>query len=45
MHQIPLRSSTRPYVLATGQAAAYCLHILHNLYGRGTRRVLLCWRR
>jgi SAM-dependent methyltransferase len=29
------------YVLATGGAAAYRLHILHSLYGPGTRRVLL----
>jgi SAM-dependent methyltransferase len=28
-------------VLATGQAAAYRLRILHGLYGPGTRRVLL----
>jgi ubiquinone/menaquinone biosynthesis C-methylase UbiE len=28
-------------VLATGQAAAYRLRILHQLYGPGTRRVLL----
>ena len=41
MHQIPLQSTTRQYALATGQAAAYRLHILHNLYGPGTRRVLL----
>jgi SAM-dependent methyltransferase len=31
----------RPYVLATGEAAAYRLRILHGLYGPGTRRLLL----
>src|SRR5262245_31246002 len=41
MHQGPLYDSTRPYVLATGEAAAYRLRILHELYGPGTRRVLL----
>ena len=41
MHQIPLESTTVPYVLATGPAAAPRLRILHNLYGPGTRRVLL----
>src|SRR5262245_21914178 len=40
MHQGPLYDSTRPYVLATGEAAAYRLRILHDLYGAGTRRVL-----
>jgi SAM-dependent methyltransferase len=30
-----------PYVLATGEAAAYRLRLLHNAYGPGTRRVLL----
>jgi SAM-dependent methyltransferase len=29
------------YALATGEAAAYRLRILHELYGPGTRRVLL----
>src|SRR5262249_56395751 len=29
------------YVLATGEAAAYRLRILHGLYGRGTRGVVL----
>jgi SAM-dependent methyltransferase len=29
------------YALATGEAAAYRLHILHALYGPGSRRVLL----
>jgi SAM-dependent methyltransferase len=41
MHQVSLRSATGPYVLATGEAAAYRLRILHGLYGPGTRRVLL----
>src|SRR5262245_27120739 len=30
-----------PYALATGEAAAYRLRILHALYGPGSRRVLL----
>ena len=37
-------ASTTPrgeYALATGEAADYRLTILHNLYGPGTRRVLL----
>jgi SAM-dependent methyltransferase len=41
MHPIPLPSATGPYVLATGEAAAYRLRILHSLYGPGTRRLLL----
>jgi SAM-dependent methyltransferase len=41
MNQMPLDCATRPYVLATGEAAAYRLRILHSLYGLGTRRVLL----
>jgi hypothetical protein len=41
MHPVPLHSATGPYVLATGEAAAYRLRILHDLYGPGTRRVLL----
>jgi SAM-dependent methyltransferase len=36
-----LHSTTGPYVLATGETAAYRLGILHGLYGAGTRRVLL----
>src|SRR5215831_6828206 len=31
----------RAYALATGEAAAYRLRLLHGLYGPGTRRVLL----
>jgi SAM-dependent methyltransferase len=41
MHQVPLPSAPGPYVLATGEAAAYRLRLLHDLYGRGTHRVLL----
>jgi SAM-dependent methyltransferase len=35
------QSAAKPYVLATGEAAAYRLRILHGLYGPGSRRVLL----
>jgi SAM-dependent methyltransferase len=41
MHSVPLAGATCPYVLATGEAAAYRLRILHGLYGPGTRRVLI----
>jgi SAM-dependent methyltransferase len=41
MHQVPLDGPTGSYVLATGDAAAYRLRLLHALYGPGTRRVLL----
>jgi SAM-dependent methyltransferase len=41
MHPVPLPSGKGPYVLATGEAAAYRLRLLHGLYGPGTRRVLL----
>jgi SAM-dependent methyltransferase len=41
MSRVPLRSHTGKYALATGEAAAYRLAILHELYGPGTRRVLL----
>jgi SAM-dependent methyltransferase len=41
MHQVPLQSTNGRYALATGQAAAYRLRLLHSLYGRGTRRLLL----
>jgi SAM-dependent methyltransferase len=41
MHKLSLQIPTRQYVLATGEAAAYRLNILHGLYGSGTRRVLL----
>jgi SAM-dependent methyltransferase len=34
-------SAPGPYALATGEAAAYRLGLLHDLYGPGTRRVLL----
>ena len=36
-----MASAPRPYPLATGEAAAYRLRILHGLYGPGSRRVLL----
>jgi SAM-dependent methyltransferase len=41
MHKIHLRDASGSYVLATGEAAAYRLRLLHNLYGPGTRRLLL----
>jgi SAM-dependent methyltransferase len=42
MHSIPLHDrATGRYALATGEAADYRLRILHELYGPGTRRVLL----
>src|SRR6516162_970688 len=41
MHQVPLDGPAGSYVLATGEAAAYRLRILHGLYGPGTRRLLL----
>src|SRR5262249_17022703 len=41
MRKLPLDSATKPYALATGEAAAYRLRILHRVYGPGTRRVLL----
>jgi SAM-dependent methyltransferase len=41
----PVRVATAsvpgPYALATGEAAAYRLRVLHALYGPGSRRVLL----
>src|SRR5689334_9578993 len=40
MNQIPLCNDPDHYVLATGEAAAYRLGLLHRLYGPGTRRVL-----
>jgi hypothetical protein len=40
MHQVTLAPTSGPYVLATGEAAAYRLRLLHNLYEEGTRRVL-----
>lgn len=36
----PVRT-TAPYALATGEAAAYRLRILHAVYEPGTRRALL----
>jgi SAM-dependent methyltransferase len=41
MSQVPAPVPTGEYVLATGEAAAYRLQILHALYGPGTRRALL----
>lgn len=41
MRTMPEQQSTGGYALATGEAADYRLQILHGLYGRGTRRVLL----
>ena len=41
MFPVPVRRDTGKYALATGEAAAYRLGILHELYGPGTRRVLL----
>jgi SAM-dependent methyltransferase len=41
MHQVPPDPTPGPYALATGEAAAYRLRLLHGLYGEGTRRVLL----
>src|SRR5215831_4871259 len=38
---VALPSCPAPYVLATGEAAAYRLRILHGLYEPGSRRVLL----
>src|SRR6516225_10236005 len=41
MFPVPVRRDTWKYALATGEAADYRLGILHELYGPGTRRVLL----
>jgi SAM-dependent methyltransferase len=41
MHRIPLQKIAGQYALATGEAAAYRLRILHELYGPGSCRVLL----
>jgi SAM-dependent methyltransferase len=38
---VRLPSAPEPYALATGEAAAYRLRILHGLYGPGSRRLLL----
>src|SRR5262249_25950443 len=40
MHHLPVRYAPERYVLATGEAAAHRLRVLHALYGPGTRRVL-----
>jgi SAM-dependent methyltransferase len=39
--RVSLPSAGAPYALATGEAAAHRLRILHGLYGPGSRRVLL----
>ena len=39
--RVGLPSVPGPYALATGEAAAYRLRILHGLYGPGSHRVLL----
>jgi SAM-dependent methyltransferase len=41
MHQVIPDPTAGQYALATGEAAAYRLRILHGLYAEGTRRVLL----
>jgi hypothetical protein len=41
MPRIEKTDRTGAYALATGEAAAHRLRILHNVYGPGTRRVLL----
>ena len=41
MHRPPHHNPSGQYALATGEAAAYRLCILHEVYGPGTRRVLL----
>jgi SAM-dependent methyltransferase len=41
MRQAPVHNNNGRYVLATGEAAAHRLQLLHAAYGPGTRRVLL----
>src|SRR5436309_7071669 len=41
MQSASVRSAPGPYALATGEAAAYRLRLLHELYGPGTRLLLL----
>jgi 2-polyprenyl-3-methyl-5-hydroxy-6-metoxy-1,4-benzoquinol methylase len=41
MHEVPADRADVSYVLAAGEAAAYRLRILHELYGPGTRRLLI----
>jgi SAM-dependent methyltransferase len=41
IYQVPVRGDTGKYALATGEAADYRLRMLHDLYGPGTRRVLV----
>src|SRR5262245_59675274 len=33
-------ADSKKYALATGEAASHRLHVLHNVYGFGTRRLL-----
>jgi ubiquinone/menaquinone biosynthesis C-methylase UbiE len=33
-------ADSKKYALATGEAASHRLHVLHNVYGHGTRRLL-----
>src|SRR5882672_196555 len=40
MNHVAQHTTRGRYVLATGEAAAYRLRLLHGLYGPGTRRVL-----
>jgi SAM-dependent methyltransferase len=40
MHHVPSQHPAGAYALATGEAAAYRLRLLHGVYGPGTRRVL-----
>jgi ubiquinone/menaquinone biosynthesis C-methylase UbiE len=41
MPPVPARHAVEGYALATGEEADYRLRVLHELYGPGTRRVLL----
>jgi SAM-dependent methyltransferase len=41
MYQVAHHRPAGAYALATGEAAAYRLHLLHDLYGPGTLRALL----
>jgi SAM-dependent methyltransferase len=40
MNDVKLESTRGDYVLATGDAAAHRLRILHNIYGEGARQLL-----
>jgi ubiquinone/menaquinone biosynthesis C-methylase UbiE len=41
MDQVTRDATPGPYALATGETAAHRLRLLHDLYGEGTRRVLV----